>query len=173
MSEASADIMAADSPNRPDTDLTSCLDSHAWSVNAPCSYETLCWSRRSVQLSGPGSVRLRGETPPSVRPDRQLRPGEFRIPGIRGALRPMLLALPPRLPRPRTQRGADPTGRSPVSLPGNQGGGPERGGGRPHVLRRRKPLLDEPAGIFKGREQLRHFLFGLKITFLTQSCVPD
>lgn len=85
-------------------------------------------SHRSLQLSGPGPFRIRGEAPSSLRSDLQLQRGELRFPGVQRVLRPMLLALFPHLPHPRTQHGADPADRSPVSLPRNQRGGPECGG---------------------------------------------
>uniref|UniRef100_A0A8D3DWL5 Clarin-1 n=1 Tax=Scophthalmus maximus TaxID=52904 RepID=A0A8D3DWL5_SCOMX len=69
-------------------------------------------------------------------PDRQLQRGQLRVPDVQRALRPVLLALLPHLPPPRTQHPADPTGRNPVSLPGNQRVGAERRRGRPHVLRK-------------------------------------
>lgn len=87
-----------------------------------------CLSHRSLQLSGPGSIRIRGEAPSPLRSDLQLQRSELHFPGIQRALRPMLLALLPHLPHPRTQCGADPADRSPVSLPRSQRGGPEWGG---------------------------------------------
>ncbi len=89
-----------------------------------------------MQLSGDDSVCVGGEASSSFRTDRQLQRSEFRLSDVQGELRPILLALLLRLPHPRTQRPADPTGGNPVSLPGHQRVGPERGGGRPHVLRR-------------------------------------
>lgn len=124
-----------------------------------------CSFCRSVQLSGHDSVCVGGEAPSSVRSDRQLQRGEFHLSGVQRAIRPMLLALFPHLPRPRTQRRADPTSRSPVSLPGNQRDGPQWGGGRPHVLRRLKPLMDKRqmntlSGHFKRLHHLHDFLSG-------------
>lgn len=134
---------------------------------------TLCWSCRSVQLSGPDSVCVGGEPSSSVRSDRQLQWGELRLSGVQRALRPMLLALLPHLPPSRTQRGADPTGRSPVSLPGNQRDGPGWGGRRPHVLRRRKPWMDKMtewmnalSSHFKRPHHLCHLLSGKQTSCL-------
>lgn len=103
----------------------------------------LCRTCRSVQLPGPDSVCSGGEAPSSVRPHRQLRRGELRLPGVQRALRPLLLALLPHLPRPRAQRAADPTGWLPVSLPGVQTDGAERRRRRPHVLRTPTPRVDK------------------------------
>lgn len=101
-----------------------------------------------MQLPGDDPVCVGGEAPSSVRTDRQLQRGDFRLPDVQRALRSILLALLPRLQPPRTQHPADPTGRRSVSLPGNQRVGPERRGGRPHVLKRPEHKME----VFNGQK---------------------
>lgn len=128
-------------------------------------FQSLC---RYVQLHGDDPVCVWGKAPPSVWADCQLQRGQLRLSDSLGALRPMLLALYAGLPPPRTQYPLDSTGRNPVPLPGDQRGGAEWRGSRPHVLRRPATVVQILCFIRNSEKLLSYCCtdtFGLEVHF--------